>query len=1747
MPHDKRFKKNKISPLVSSQLPEFVQSDYDIFSSFVRDYYKFLEAGRISYEVDPEYLTLELNSSAYVLQESVLEEDYRFVTENVVQFVPNETVVGSESKAVATVLFDDIRTQVIYVTSQQGFITGETITGATSGLSATLLEYRANPVQNIQQMLEYADVDNTIYDFLDQFKESFLSVIPNTYVSSASKRLLVKTIKDLYAAKGTPEATKLFLRILLDEDADIRYPIEDVLKVSGGNLERKTVLRCSSISGSDGRESEGQVITGFTSNAIATVSKANLFPEGTASVIEILVENQVGEFITGEIISCTSNITDRTIKFTVGGIIAGGEVTNSGLLYSFAEPTTIETGKGNEFGSLIYDSVDSGSISSIFVDDGGTGYNVGESLYFTNPTDDLVTAEGFVAALGGGFELEDGEGVIVREVSTTQTESPFNIALEQNEEYTGPFYVFGTAEADGQRGGGTRGYFYPLYTNLTDAGGELVDGVLVGAHVHTFLEYPNTTFYMNSSLSNHGLKTLPIDETSIAWPRRDLDKLVLDGTDGSGSNENGLIPTELGERQISLDLFYGINDQILLEEGTLPSSDASAIYKVHLKSNGSGYTSLPTVSVKSTDGAGAKLLALTNDIGRANSVTVNTFGFSYDPNDPPEINARAHFILKDVTGTFSAGNLLTSHTGQVVGWDGAKNQLDVTFDDSILFQQEQEGTFNLPFILEDGTHGGAEVLSGNKTLLEETILNENLNETDNIVLDGTSISETPSRFVRISVKALISSANPLLKRFYLNGVEQKEFVIEPNNTYYFDLSDPSLFNTSSSLQYRFQLTSTNTDSGEYTTGVTTSDQTVSETTGLLIKPGESGAFLKLVTTDATPDLYYYSPNYSDIGGRLRTSTPPAQIRDVGFDLLLDNTLETLDLFVLEDGVGSPNGNILIEQGFGRLVEETSIVDSNGNGFTQDVGGKVDLDSSAEVQVGTQFELILEDGGSILQETFGNYLALDNTDSAGTDNGSRILSEEDLTGDGFLVLDGTDADTNNSGKFLINETNINFLNDDVVITDAGGASGTIILGDIAKITASVSTVSDPIDAYRGVSSLLSEDTIRIQDSYFYQQFSYEVRVGESTSNYLNELKKAVHPIGFAPFGRVTVATQISAALRTTRSLSDEVRGQESFSPFLASVLEQIFDEVVRRRHAVVPEQYVSGHYHDFVTQETGNVLGDTIVLDGTDITLANSGDNLITEDDLDISLEDGLTIFGTEFILYETGDTTNASDPAGGRALLESSSVGLGLNKELAVIKTVSIVTASEANEKPKNLLSKLASNAFSGAGSSILLEDTDGNGYSDGYLVMDGFDPILPIAFIVQEEDGESYFLLENENGVLQVEAPLFRFGEVGVDGSGEVIPNAFYVLGQNDKLNLEDAGNEFDLTFAEVGTITFGEISRPSAFLLEQPAAIPELQYLNKIELEQDDVTFIQLELGAIGGSATLFSTGNLGVGGETILNAAITTNSTIDSPLNFFGTQVNFDLNADSGSSGAVSGRSSTLTDVFDLRDLSGTFRHIDLVTPVGYETGQTPISPSGFLELEEGDVEENLNLYAGQQDINQAFANDVDIIVLEDNGVIILDGSAEGVDVGDYLLNENSKRVQLEISGNLIFENFSALNYGQLQLEDGSGYLRSETPLVRDPKDGIALEEGVEDFEDSRIVLNGTNASGTDVNDIVLQEQEILDREFINDHFLLEDTLIFATDGQIPWDNVSINKDSDIPTRVKKLAGQPVIRGADITIIG
>ena len=158
---------NKVSPHVQHQLPEFVQSDHPQFAIFLKHYYQFLESAELTLGGSNDFLIQETNSVNYILSQ---DEENVVLEESVGKFEVGETIRGETTGHTAKILVDDYdNTKVLYISSQQKFQVDENVIGLTSNAKAPVLSYRANPVQNIQQLLAYADVDNTIYSFLDNF------------------------------------------------------------------------------------------------------------------------------------------------------------------------------------------------------------------------------------------------------------------------------------------------------------------------------------------------------------------------------------------------------------------------------------------------------------------------------------------------------------------------------------------------------------------------------------------------------------------------------------------------------------------------------------------------------------------------------------------------------------------------------------------------------------------------------------------------------------------------------------------------------------------------------------------------------------------------------------------------------------------------------------------------------------------------------------------------------------------------------------------------------------------------------------------------------------------------------------------------------------------------------------------------------------------------------------------------------------------------------------------------------------------------------------------------------------------------------------------------------------------------------------------------------------------------------------------------------------------------------------------
>ena len=289
--------KNKISVLIPEQLPDFIKSDHPDFVGFIKKYYEFLESAELKLKTlgNNDSILTEEGSTTYILLEddnfyrkgesnTIILEDYNQTwvggaaigapTEETPvgsdtltaasrertagSFINGETITGQTSKATAVIRAEDINhNSRLFISSQNKFIIDEQIVGATSNASAYIESYTANPVQNISDLMEYADIDDTIDIFFEQFKEAFMRTIPRklatdititdeagvTRLATLDERNILKNIKDLYRAKGTRKGHEIFFRILLGESVDLFYPTENIFRISDGTWADDTTLR----------------------------------------------------------------------------------------------------------------------------------------------------------------------------------------------------------------------------------------------------------------------------------------------------------------------------------------------------------------------------------------------------------------------------------------------------------------------------------------------------------------------------------------------------------------------------------------------------------------------------------------------------------------------------------------------------------------------------------------------------------------------------------------------------------------------------------------------------------------------------------------------------------------------------------------------------------------------------------------------------------------------------------------------------------------------------------------------------------------------------------------------------------------------------------------------------------------------------------------------------------------------------------------------------------------------------------------------------------------------------------------------------------------------------------------------------------------------------------------------------------------------------------------------------------------
>lgn len=646
----------KVSVRIAEQFPEFVRADNAGVVTFLEKYYEFLESAELTLtnigavdqllmEDDVNFIQLQNED-----QGPTGRQDNKFVLEDsgISVFENGETITGDTSKATATVRVEDINANNrLFISTQNAFLIGEKITGASSGATGIIDRYRANPVENVSNLMSYADVDDTVDTFFDRFKESFMKTIPRRLATGVDQRNILKSIKDLYRAKGTRKGHEIFFRLLLDENVELFYPNQNMLRVSDGNWANDFVIRAVQVNDCIVMEDD------TNQDIFLTMEDGSHIEQEDSTLTTGNLKNLIGQTITQDLVRDTS-ILEGALHHPD---TAGYQGPTGGYSEIGKATATVETIQELQLGSIVVQDIvlNKDSIVGTFV--------AGQTVYGTDNTNENVT---LYAKLAGQLS------------SITETTS-------------GQYYK--TTD------------LIPITTRMTGGGqgasasiSELSYGSISNIDVSSVgsgYEMGDTITVDNTGTSGTGLAAeIAVVNGGFAPETGSLStefRITLEAESGELTTED-TVPLYFTQEE---NYEMSATDHIVLEDQTVyfenkignkiaqeSGTGAGDITDLRVLSIGTNYSSLPTLTLPTTGSrTGGKVVAKGDgNVGNIRKIDISESGVAYA--EGPTVTPPVRLLLLGVTGSATTDTTVTggtsSATGTIEAWDATLGLLTMT-------------------------------------------------------------------------------------------------------------------------------------------------------------------------------------------------------------------------------------------------------------------------------------------------------------------------------------------------------------------------------------------------------------------------------------------------------------------------------------------------------------------------------------------------------------------------------------------------------------------------------------------------------------------------------------------------------------------------------------------------------------------------------------------------------------------------------------------------------------------------------------------------------------------------------------------------------------------------------------------------------------------------------------------------------------------------------------------------------------
>jgi hypothetical protein len=298
-----------------------------------------------------------------------------------------------------------------------------------------------NAIGQTEELYNSKDLDLISSTYLEEVVKEVLPYFPKEILLDKSKFL--KHAGQYYRSKGSLDSLKFLFRLLYNEDIEIYFPKEQILKLSDGKWVLPLALRVET-GDNNIFDIEKTKIVGESSKASAVVEKVIKSVDRQLGIeyIELYISNIDKLFTTGENVSTTIVRTDGTLDNVSAKLIGSlSEIKidprNRGLYYNGfspelnydGDPVTIIGGlnplSGNPIGALAtVGEVLQGSVNEVFVLNGGFGFR-----------DPSINTNSSIIDFVGGFEngilgSEAKARILLLDDNISRTLNVSNITIE---------------------------------------------------------------------------------------------------------------------------------------------------------------------------------------------------------------------------------------------------------------------------------------------------------------------------------------------------------------------------------------------------------------------------------------------------------------------------------------------------------------------------------------------------------------------------------------------------------------------------------------------------------------------------------------------------------------------------------------------------------------------------------------------------------------------------------------------------------------------------------------------------------------------------------------------------------------------------------------------------------------------------------------------------------------------------------------------------------------------------------------------------------------------------------------------------------------------------------------------------------------------------------------------------------------------------------------------------------------------